>query len=93
MPDTTTKDICGGEVLKLTELKTCEGFDDEQALATLVRADEHAADLIIGGIRLPADAGPVRLTEAIEAVSGIARCDCKNREDANSDAMQREPAA
>ena len=94
MPDKTrtTKDIVGCDVLSLNKLKTSEGDGDQKALATLVRADEHAVDLIVSGPLLPTDAGPVRLSEAIEDISGITRCGCKNCEEANYDAMRREEA-
>ena len=89
---TKTTDTGGCDVLSLNKLETSEDDTDQKALATLVRADEHAVDLIVGGPLLPPDAGPVRLSEAIEDVSGIARCGCQYCEDANYDAMQREEA-
>ena len=31
-----------------------------------MRANEHAPDLIVGGVLLPVDAGPIRLHEAVD---------------------------
>ena len=66
----TTRNIVGCDVLPTKKLKTIEDRYDQEALATLLAADEFAADIVIGGVLLPVDAGPVRLTEAIGAVSG-----------------------
>ena len=69
--DWTTRDIVGCDVLPLSKLTTSEDSYDQDALATLLRADTHAVDLIVGGVLLPIDAGPIRLFEATGVVSGV----------------------
>ena len=90
----TTKDIVGCDVLSLTELKTIEDGDDQAALTELLHADDFAVDLIVRGVLLPIDAGPIRLMEAIAAVSGFAaRGHCRRCEaDVNRNGSDRERA-
>ena len=93
--DWTTRDIVGCDVLPLSKLTTIEDLEDRESLAKLFQADEYAADMIIGGVLLPIDAGPVRLYEATGKVSGVSdRGGCRHcEEDVRWNGLRREEGA
>ncbi len=80
-------------ILTLRQLATCEGDDDQDNLKLLMRANEHAPDLIVGGVLLPVDAGPIRLHEAVDDLTGETLCGCLSCEASNGVTADREEAA
>ncbi len=80
-------------ILTLRQLATCEGDGDQDNIRLLMRANEHAPDLIVGGVLLPVDAGPIRLHEAVDDLTGETRCGCRSCEASNAVTADREEAA
>ena len=80
-------------ILTLRKLNTTEDEHDQKVLKEALRADEHSADIIVGGPLLGDEVGRARLEEACTALTGKDTCPCESCEASNVVTWSRQRAA
>ena len=80
-------------VLTLRDLATIECKGEQEEIANIMRADTHAAELVVGGVLMGQDAPFARLEAAIDRYTDERPCDCLNCERAFEVSLARSSAA